>query len=198
MQESAVELAICELVELDGDDLYDQMIWIDWRSFESEVIDSFSERLPAEDRLGYTNEETPTAITYRGKAYRNPLTSTPSDRYVTIFSIAEILKPEYHIYTEKESCDGDTHGFFLFTDAEFSELCTEHAAWVKDRLRPLALGIDGFSGFNIPYFGNESHGDPDLAQKFERLHTKMHARHERLLKKITEQLEGKRPFWKFW
>ncbi len=189
-----MQIRIEDLVVMSTEDLYEQMVWIDWRSEEREVIEGFSEQLASEDQLSCNESDHPTVILYRGQAYPNPLTSTPADRYVTIFSVAEIIKPDYRIYTETESCDGDTHGFFIFTDAELSALKTNHAAWFKKRLEPLALGIDGFSGFNVPYYGNESNGDPNLSEKFDKTRAAIMKRHERIM----ERSSGKRPFWKFW
>lgn len=185
---------VSELVEMSTDELYEEMVWVDWKSEEREVIEAFSEQLRPEDGLSYNDADSPTEITYRGQTYNNPLTSTPSDRYVTIFSIAEIVKPDYHIYTETDSCDGDTHGFLVLSDAQLEELRSIYAKWFKKRLRPLVLGIDGFSGYNVPYHGNESNGDPKLAEKFEEFNAKLMKRHERLM----ERVYGTRPFWKFW
>ncbi len=180
-----------KLVAMSTEDLYDHMVWIDWRSEEREVIEGFSEQLSSEDQLSCNDSDNPTTIFYRGQTYPNPLTSTPADRYVTIFSVAEIIKPDYHIYTETESCDGDTHGFFIFTDTELRELKTTYSVWSKKRLVPLTLGIDGFSGFNVPYYGNESSGDPGLAEKFAKADAAIMKRHQRIM----ERLSGKKPFF---
>ncbi|RDZ29544.1 hypothetical protein [Lysobacter silvisoli] len=166
---------LAKLIALDEDALFDALIWIDWRSFESEVVESFSAELAAEDALTMSDEEDPREIVYRGVSYAIPLTVSGRDRYVMIASLAEILKDRYRVYVHSDSYGGsDTHGFLLLTTAEAEDAEHQHRKWLHDTFEPLDQEIDGFSGEAIPYYGHEL---PESAAK-----------------PTTE----KKPFWKFW
>jgi hypothetical protein len=196
----AVGISIDRLVTLDEDELQDAFVWIDWRSFEREVLDGFSEQLDPEDALGYADEDSPTEVSYRGLSYTIPLTVSGCDRYVTIHSVAEIIKDRYTIFAEADSASGsDTHGFLILPNADAARLCAEHGGWVKRHLSELALGIDGFSGIKIPYTGREDNNpeiDEDLARQRAADEKRRRATEARIARLRGEG--EKKPFWKFW
>jgi hypothetical protein len=163
------------LVTLDEDELSDALIWIDWRSFESEVVTGFSDELDEADAIGMVDEDDPRELVLRGETYRIPLTESGRDRYVMIASVAEILKDRYSVFVHSDSYgDADTHGFLVLTDAEAARARQHHAEWLERSFEPLPLGIDGFSGKAIPYLGSVPPPEP------------------------SDAATDKKPFWKFW
>ncbi|KRA72039.1 hypothetical protein ASD78_16900 [Lysobacter sp. Root667] len=170
-----MRIPLATLVTLDEDELSEALIWIDWRSFESEVVSGFSDELDEADAIGMLDEDDPRELVHRGQTYLIPLTESGRDRYVMIASIAEILKDRYTVFVHSDSYGGaDTHGFLVLTNAEAAQARQHHSDWLERSFEPLPLAIDGFSGKAIPYFGfvppPESNDAP----------------------------ADKKPFWKFW
>ena len=163
------------LVTLAEDELSEALIWIDWRSFESEVVTGFSDQLDEADAIGMLDEDDPRELVQRGRTYRIPLTESGRDRYVMIASIAEILQDRYTVFVHSDSYGGaDTHGFLVLSNAEAGQARQDHADWLERSFEPLPLGIDGFSGKAIPYLGFVPPPEPGAAPA------------------------DKKPFWKFW
>ena len=163
------------LVALDDDGLFESLIWIDWRSFESDVVDAFSQELPDSDAITCVDDEDPREIVHRGTTYPIPLTLSGKDRYVMICSIIELLKDRYTVFVDRESYRGaDTHGFLLLTNEEATTAARQHGDWLNRTFERVQPGVDGFSGKTVPYLG---HALPDVA---------------------TTGSAGRKPFWKFW
>lgn len=162
------------LVRLDDDRLGESLVWIDWRSFESEVIESFSDELGDGDAFAYEDEDAPRQVTWRGETYEIPLLESGRDRYVVICSLARILAGHYEVFADADSYHGaDTHGFLILSSDEARTARARHSDWLQARFEDLRLGRDGFSGQAIPYTG----GPAPIA---------------------CEEREAKKPFWKFW
>lgn len=167
---------LATLVALDEDELSDALIWIDWRSFESEVVTGFSDELAEDDAIGMLDEDEPRELVHRGATYAIPLTESGRDRYVMIASVARILKDRYSVFVHSDSYRGsDTHGFLVLNNAEAEAARRQHADWLSQHFEPLPLGIDGFSGQPIPYLD----------------YTPREGEAEALPPK-------KKPFWKIW
>lgn len=170
-----MRIPLATLVTLDEDELSDALIWIDWRSLESEVVTGFSDELDDADALGMADEDDPRELMHLGTTYPIPLTESGRDRYVMIASIAQILKDRYTVFVHSDSYGGsDTHGFLVLPNAEAAEALQRHAAWLSRTFEPLPLGIDGFSGDAIAYLG------------FTPAQTG------------TEETPRKKPLWKIW
>lgn len=170
-----MRIPLTTLTTLDEDALSEALIWIDWRSFESEVVTGFSDELDEADAIAMLDEDEPRELAHRGTSYAVPLTESGRDRYVMIASIAEILKDRYTVFVHSESYGGsDTHGFLVLPNAEVALARQRHADWLSRSFEPLPLGIDGFSGKAIPYLG---HTPADSG---------------------TETPARKKPFWKVW
>ncbi len=188
---------IAALVALDDAALQDRFCWIDWRSEESEVVEGFSEAMAAEDALTCVDGEDARTIAWRGETFAIPLTGTGSDRYVTIHSIAEIVKHRYTVWGDPESIGGsDTHGFLILSNTVSDALVARHPAWVAQHLRRLDPGMDEFNGIRVPYFGNEAH-NPD----FQHDRAALQAQQTALERVVADALGAgakKKPFWKFW
>lgn len=171
-----MRIPLTTLVTLDEDALAEALIWIDWRSFESEVVTGFSEELADEDAIGMLDEDDPRELVHRGASYAIPLTESGRDRYVMVASVAQILKDRYSVFVDSDSYGGsDTHGFLVLSNAEAEVARRQHADWLSRTFEPLPLGIDGFSGERIPYLG----------------HTPLEGEAEAPAPK-------KKPFWKVW
>ncbi|KRA14986.1 hypothetical protein [Lysobacter sp. Root604] len=167
---------LATLVALDEDDLSEALIWIDWRSFESEVVTGFSDELAEDDAIGMLDEDEPRELVHRGATYAIPLTGSGRDRYVMIASVAQILKDRYSVFVHSDSySDSDTHGFLVLTNTEADLARRQHADWLSRNFEPLPMGIDGFSGKPIAYLGyTPPEGEAE------------------------EPAPRKKPFWKIW
>lgn len=166
--------SIDELVAIDDEeDLSDAFIWIDWKSMESEVVEAFAERLDAGDELTFREEDWRTIPIYNGVEFPVPLTQSGSDRYVMIFSLMEILKDRYTVLRDA-NYDGDTHGFLLISHDEAADLSRRFPKWKRKHLDTMTMGVDGFSGLDVPWLGHE-----DQAPKFAIEHQAMEAQAQR-------------------
>lgn len=144
------------LVTLEDEELQEQFEWIDWRSYETEVVEAFSRQINEKDALTYDESEGGLTVTYNGVAYEVPLTKTGCDRYVTICSLAKILEDKYQVWMERESVSGsDTHGILVLPISISQELQHVYPKWASKHLDALYFGIDGFSGRKIPYYGSD-------------------------------------------
>ena len=175
-----MRIPLTTLVTLDEDALSEALVWIDWRSFESEVVSGFSEELAEADAIDMLDEESPTDLVHRGVTYRIPLTESGRDRYVMIASVAEIIKDRYSVFVQRDSYGGsDTHGFLLLTNEDAEHARAHHADWLSANFEPLPMGIDGFSGQAIPYLGHELPSGAPTSPS-------------------SPPSTPKKPFWKFW
>ena len=148
-----------------GEAFRDAFAWIDWRAFESQVVEAFAAKLEPGDSLTFREREDGVVLPIRnGVEYRVPLTGTGSDRYVMIHSLAEILKDRYAVLVPVDNAQADTHGFLVLTHAELEELHAHHGKWMDENLEPLRPGLDFFSGLEVPWYGHEG-AAPDFLRR---------------------------------
>lgn len=182
-----------DLLALDDEELSEAFEWIDWRSFESEVVEAFNAQLPPADHFEMEDEESCKLLRHRGKEYQIPLTETGSDRYVMICSLAEILAGRYQVVQHNETLGDDTHGIMVLGHDDHAFLKQNHKKWFERYMVDLLKGLDGFSGLDIPYYGNEEVMD-SFRSKREKMDQKTQERREKSLSKLSQ----KPPWWKFW
>jgi hypothetical protein len=159
-------ITVKELVALDEEQRSEHFIWIDWRSFEVEVVEGAIQVLGEDGSLGFEEEDDEITVLYNGRRFEIPLTHTGSDRYVMISSMAEILKDKYVFWLDRGSAEGaDTHGLLLLTHAQSEELCRDHADWAAEHLLAFEPGFDHFSGLKVPFLHHPDHNPDFVSQR---------------------------------
>lgn len=155
-----------ELVALDAEERSERFIWIDWRSFEVEVVEGIIAFLGDDEDLGFEEEDEAITVIHNGRRFEIPLTHTGSDRYVMISSMAEILKDKYSFWLDRGSAEGaDTHGFLPLTHAQSEELLRDHADWAAEHLLAFEPGFDHFHGLKVPFLHHPDHNPDFVAQR---------------------------------
>jgi hypothetical protein len=201
-------LKAIELTSLSSEGLADAIAWIDWRSEETEIVETIANQLDTPDTLSFSVDGESITVIFNGNEFPIPLTNTGSDRYVMLCSIGEILKDRYVIWLEAETLEGsDTHGVVLVAKEQSQLLMTSHATWMSEHLRELIPGLDRFNNLKIPYFGNEQN-NPNFQtewQKYDQDTKAMVAklreqRDEKSIKEMTKTSTkaAVKPWWKFW
>ena len=148
--------------------------WIDWRSTEEEVVGAIRDQIMKPLEFVWPEEgcEGNYFIKWKGLAFALPLTISSVDRYVTICSLAEILKEEYTFFLRNGFDASDTHGLLVVSNESSDVLRESHSAWLNQNFTQLVLGIDQFSGLTIPYYGKENN-NPQLASELVELEKMM-------------------------
>src|SRR5262245_36242727 len=99
-------------------DDYDAYVTVDHRDPDEAIVEQVSDRLAAPDALTMTHIEGQLFVTFRGRQHRIPLTDTYHDRYVTISSLAELLREHYRFFLLETSMLSDTHELLVAPIAE--------------------------------------------------------------------------------
>ena len=159
-------IPVKELAALDEEARSEHFIWIDWRSFETEVVEGVIGVLGDDEALAFEEEDDDIAVLYNGHRFEIPLTHTGSDRYVMISSMAEILKDRYVFWLDRGSAEGaDTHGLLVLTHAQSEELRRDHADWAAEHLLAFEPGFDHFHGIKVPFLHHPDHNPDFVAQR---------------------------------
>jgi hypothetical protein len=139
----------------------DAYVFLDHRELESSIVAGVAEHLAPEHAVTAREDGEELFVAYRGREHRIPLTMSPSDRYVTVSSLAELLKDHYRFFALLPSHDTDTHGLLVVPTAQAQ-------AWgpLPGHLAPLRLGFDYFRQLQIPYLDHEDSA-PDFARESE-------------------------------
>jgi len=122
------------------------------------IVDKISDHLAAPDVLTTNEIDDQLFVVFRGRQYRIPLTNTFHDRYVTISSLAELLKEHYRFFLLESSMLSDTHELLVATNAEAQTWSS-----LPQHLAELQPGVDYFAGMRVPYLDNENSA-PDFAR----------------------------------
>jgi hypothetical protein len=156
-----------ELTAKFEEDLDDCIAWIDWRSEEEEVVQAVQEQIAESLDCSWEGDEF--FVHVNGEKLRIPLTFSRCDRYVTISSLAEILKEKYVFFLRDGYQGNDTHGLLIVTKECAADLRGKYGTWLNKYFGELVPGIDNFSGLRVPYLGNENH-NPNLRAELEAMH----------------------------
>jgi hypothetical protein len=154
------------LMAMSEDDLDDCVEWIDWRGEEAEVVEAVQARISESLTCAWDDDEF--FIYLDNQKLKIPLTLTGCDRYVTISSLAEILKAKYAFFLRNGYEGDDTHGLLIVPVDCVPVMRSQHGAWFNDNFSELERGIDHFSGLRIPYVGHENN-NPNLKEEVEAL-----------------------------
>ena len=150
-----MSLSAKELVNLDEEDFHEEeIIWIDHRSCEDEIIEYIAEKLDIAISPVWKGEEL--WVEMSGKEWKVPLTFTRHDRYVALSSLAEILKDDFTFWLLKDSLEDDTHGLLLTSNQVSVELMAHHSSWLNSQLEKMSPGYDYFSGTDVPCLNKEN------------------------------------------
>ncbi|HYD87337.1 MAG TPA: hypothetical protein VEA80_07670 [Vitreimonas sp.] len=176
-------------------------IWLDHDAEETWLVEEVAARLRRGDELCVAEQDGGLLIRWRGADHVSPLTYSPHDRYITLSSLAELLKPAYRFLLLKETLSESQHGV-LVRPAE------EAPAELPPHLIPLQQGLDYFEPgpLTIPYLDHPAPGF--VAQSRALAGERVAAGEEMLglLKRDPEvqralkalRREAGRPWWKFW
>jgi hypothetical protein len=145
-----------DLPSLEFEVLEAQTIAIDWRSGESEILEAISKSVDESGELTSVFKGEQLFFSWRNTEYKVPLTYTHHDRYVTLSSVAEVLKNEYQFWLLTDRLRDDTHSLLILPMADSIALEKENSKWVIETLTKFIPGTDYFSKLQVPYFGNES------------------------------------------
>lgn len=152
------EFSVLNLPVSTFEDLEAECVIVDHRSEDSEIVESVASWIhPDNGSLQWEEEDEAAYLIWRGEKQRIPLTYTSHDRYVTISSIAYILRDVYDLWLLKERLGDDTHSLLLLPKADSSKLEASHPQWTADTLVRLDLGYDYFGKIRVPYVQNENH-----------------------------------------
>jgi uncharacterized protein (DUF433 family) len=141
--------------DIDDEEAY---LHIDHRDEDEGIVLGISERLAEDDAIVPGDlVEGGMSVVYRGTNHIVPIAYSPHDRYITISSVAEILRERYSFFVHTPSLASDTHALLIADRAEA-------VGWraLPSHLAPLDLGFDYFGGIRVPYLGHT-----DAAPDFE-------------------------------
>lgn len=159
-----------QLVEMPEEILDKHISWIDWRSTEEEVVCAVRDQIKKPLEFVWPDEgyEGSYFIKWKGHAFALPLTISGVDRYVTICSLAEILKEEYTFFLRNGFEASDTHGLLVVSNESSKVLRETYDDWLNQNFKKHVQGFDQFSGLRIPYYGNENN-NPQLESELVEL-----------------------------
>ena len=144
-------ISIDELVDADIDELIENIcVEIDWREYDEAIVRYIGDEIE-DGELKPVERDDKLFISWNGKEHLVPLTESPADRYVTIGSIANVIKKKYEIRLLKETMEDDTHCLLVLPGKIWAKLDKRHKRWVKKNFQPLKLGKDYFGGGKVPY-----------------------------------------------
>jgi hypothetical protein len=153
-----------ELTVMTEDDLDDCVDWIDWRAEEEEVVEAVQARISETLTCSWDDEEF--FVYLDNKKLKIPVTLSRCDRYVTISSLAEILKAKYVFFLRNGHEGDDTHGLLIVPIDCVPVMRGKHGDWFSENFGELERGTDHFSGLRIPYFGHENN-NPQLREELD-------------------------------
>ena len=121
--------------EFDFQEIYDSegiLFDVDWREDDVDIANYCesilnTKSLSSHYRLEEGEEVPKLFITYEGKSHEVPLIIGPEDRHITLFSLNEILKPDFEIRLLVASARDCTLGFLPLKRESWDELENKYA-----------------------------------------------------------------------
>lgn len=101
---------------------YDVLNWVDWRDFDSDIVNYFKDYIESEDYEGIERDEYDVDIIYKGNKYSINYPNDYADRDTTLISLNEIISDEYDIRLAEESDGNDTLAFSILKNTEWKAL----------------------------------------------------------------------------
>ena len=183
-----------------NDNIASQFAWIDWRSGEEEIVEAVCDLLQNGEELTANWNDDRLVVNYNGAPVEVPLTMTRHDRYVTISSLAHLLRAEYDFWLLKYHLEDDTHAILITTKTETQQL-EAHRELVSELLEQLRFGYDYFNKIEVPYLDHHDN-NPNFKAQSEEI-DRRNAEIEREGREFIEAMrrewnQPKTPWWKFW
>lgn len=149
---------VLALVEGTFEELEDECVIVDHRSDDRETAESLAAFIHTDNgTLQWEEDDGNAYLSWRTARQRIPLTHTTHDRYVTISSVAYVLRESYDLWLLRDRLGDDTHSVLLLSKADSAKLEAAHPRWSADTLERLELGYDYFNKIRVPFAGNEDH-----------------------------------------
>lgn len=149
---------VLALVECSFEELEAECVIVDHRSEDREIAEELAAFIHVDNgSLRWEEDDDHSYLSWHAARHRVPLTHTTHDRYVTISSVAYVLRDAYDLWLLKDRLEGDTHSVLLLSKKDSAKLEATHPRWTANMLERLDLGYDYFSKIRVPFAGNESH-----------------------------------------
>lgn len=148
-----MDITASYLVNLDKATFYQkEILWIDHRSEEEEIVECVSSRIS--DSLSAYWEDDELWLNIESQKIKLPLTFSKHDRFITISSLAELLKQKYTFWLVKDHIEDDTIGLLVLANDISKTLKSKYFDWTNENLVELDPGYDYFNKIEVPYVGN--------------------------------------------
>ncbi|MCK0102616.1 hypothetical protein [Pseudohalocynthiibacter sp. F2068] len=139
------------------DDVGDEFLWFGWLQQQEGLVTPLGWKLKAHDNLIAEWRGDQFWINLNDEQHRFPLSCDAHKTYITISSIAYLLRERYDFWLVKYLMGADTHALLITTKTETEELASNHSRAMSRWFIPLQLGHDYFSGIDVPYLDHENH-----------------------------------------
>ncbi|NMF01050.1 hypothetical protein [Aneurinibacillus aneurinilyticus] len=116
-------------------------VTVDWREYDEEIIQLFSERLP-DETVEVATTDKGLEVTYNGQLHSIALTFSGKDRYITIRGFQELIRDKYEIRLFEASYFSDTHDFLVLPKQQWEELDAQYPAQIGEMFRVIDDGLD--------------------------------------------------------
>ncbi len=103
----------------------EEIVWIDWREYDEDIIEYFNRRMEDKLEIQLQNNAQPYGddiILIKGQEKRQIPYKEKMDRDTTIKQLNDFIKPQYEIRWYLESLGNDTLGFVLMKSEEWNIL----------------------------------------------------------------------------
>ncbi|PMN70505.1 hypothetical protein [Enterovibrio norvegicus] len=175
---------IDEVSEMSEEIIDEELIIVDWREYDDAIVEMIAEKVGSTDQMSAELLDEELWVCFNDERYKLPLTMSGHDRYVTISSLAWLLREKYDFWLMATNIEDDTHQILITSKVESEKLSKEYKEFVKNQLVQLQIGFDYFNCVDIPYLENENNATIVLPDHKEQV-------------VATAELE-KKPWWKLW
>ena len=103
---------------------WDSVIWIDWREDDEYIVGSIANKVPLEYEVQSTTlpREIDILLKYQGMQVKIPYAQEYTDRDTTLFTIADVIQPDYDLRWYMPSLGSDTLGFCILSAKDWQVL----------------------------------------------------------------------------
>jgi len=139
------------------DEIGDEFLWFGWLQQEEGLVTALGWKLKSHDNLIAEWRGDQFWISLNDEQHLFPLSCDEHNTYITISSIAHLLRKRYDFWLVKYLLSADMHALLITTKSETEELVSNHSRAMSRWFIPLQLGHDYFSGIDVPYLHHENH-----------------------------------------
>ena len=166
----AIRAYACEDYDADDDDLdededfkeeveeliFQAFIPVDAAHDELEIVLRVAEKVKATNQLEGERVDDQLWVTLNNERYQLPLTSSGCDQYVTLSSLAYLLKEQYDFWILQSDQASGSHLLLVANKSDSEEMKKNNPQIIPEPLRPMKLGHDYFLDIEIPYLHHEN------------------------------------------